>query len=134
MFAAAVLMPSPKPDTNEDRKARELGALLVVNGGTYQPGNAAAATVRLFLGAEHVWALDRHSQPLLVIPTGEISLLSAEESGRDWVLSIRWAEHAAEFSYHGIFAERLAWIAESTLRGVMSQRVTVLPRRRAASA
>ena len=134
MFAAAVLLPSPKPDTSADRKARELGARVVVNGGAYQPGNAPPAAVRLFVGAEHVWALDAHFQPLLVIPTAEISLARAEETGRHWTLWIRWAEHSAKFSFHGIFAERHARIAESTMRGVMSQRLPVLPRRRAASA
>lgn len=134
MFAAAVLLPSPKLDTSADRKARELGALVAVNGGAYQPGNAPAAPVRLFVGAEHVWALDAHFQPLLVIPTAEISLARVEESGHRWTLWVRWAEHSAEFSYYGIFAEHLARVAEATLRGVMSQRLPVLPQRRAASA
>jgi hypothetical protein len=134
MFAAAVLLPPPKPDTMADCKARELGALVVVNGGEYQPGNAAPAAVRLFVGIEHVWALDTHFQPLLVIPTAEISAARVEETGRPCLLSIRWADHSAEFSYHGIFAEHLARVAESALRGVMSQRLPVLPKRRAASA
>jgi hypothetical protein len=134
MFAAAVLIPSPKPDTSADRKARELGALVVVNGGAYQLGNTTAAAVRLFVGPEHVWALDAHLQPLIVIPTAEISHARVEETGRHWILWVRWAEHSAEFSYHGIFAEHLARIAEATLSSVMSQRLLVLPRRRAASA
>jgi hypothetical protein len=134
MFTAAVLLPPPKPDTSADRKARELGALVVVNGGAYQPGNGPAAAVRLFVGVEHVWALDAHFQPLLVIPTTEISFARVEELGRQWVLWIRWAEHSAEFSYHGIFAEHLARVAETTVRSVMSQRLPVLPQRRAASA
>jgi hypothetical protein len=134
MFAAAVLLPPPKPDTIAERKARELGALGVVNGGAYQPGNAPAAAVRLFVGAEHVWALDSHFQPLLVIPTEEISLARVEESDRHWTLWVRWAEHSAEFSYRGIFAEHLARVAEATLHSVMSQRLPVLPKRRAASA
>lgn len=134
MFTAAVLLPSAEPDTSADRKACELGALFVVNGGAYHPGNAPAAAVRLFVGAEHVWALDTRFQPLLVIPTAEISFARVEEIGSHWVLWIRWAEHSAEFSYHGIFAEHLAQVAESTLRGVMSQRLPVLPQRRAASA
>jgi hypothetical protein len=133
-FAAAVLLPPPKTDTSADRKARELGALVVVNGGAYQPGNAPVAAVRLFVGAEHVWALDAHFQPLLVIPTAEISHARVEETGRHWILWVRWAEHSAEFSYHGIFAEDLARVAESTLRSVMSQHLPVLLRRRVASA
>jgi hypothetical protein len=134
MFAAAVLLPPPKPDTSVDCKARELGALVVVNGGACELGNAPATAVRLFVGADHVWALDARFQPLLVIPTAEIFFARAEEKGRHWVLWIRWAEHSAEFSYHGVFAEHLARVAEITLRSVMSQRLPVLPKRRAASA
>ena len=29
--------------------------------------------VQLFVGAEHIWALDSHFQPLLVIPAAEIT-------------------------------------------------------------
>jgi hypothetical protein len=134
LFAAAVLLPSPKLESSLERKARELRALAVVNGGAYQPGNAAAAAVRLFVSAEHVWALDRHYQPLLVIPTGQISHAGVKESGGRWILWVRWAEHSAEFFYHGLFAENLVRTAETTLSNVMSQRLPVLPRSRAASA
>src|SRR5262244_1259394 len=36
MFIAATLLPPAKADTTVDDKARELGALVVVNGGSYQ--------------------------------------------------------------------------------------------------
>lgn len=134
MFTAAVLLPPPKTESGTDRKARELGALIVANGGMFRQGNAPAVHVRLFVGTEHVRVLDSHFQPLLVIPTAEISLARAEETGRDWVLWIRWAEHSEEFSYHGIFAEHLVRVAEAAIRSVMSQRLPVLPKRRAASA
>ena len=42
MFLAAILLPPAPPHTTTDDKARELNAL-VVNGGKYQPGNAAPA-------------------------------------------------------------------------------------------
>jgi hypothetical protein len=134
MFTAAILLPSDNADTSADRKARELGALLVVNGGKYQPGNAPATAVRIFVGAEHIWALDSRFQPLLVIPTAEIYSVRAEESGGCWNLQIRWSEHTAEFSYRSFFAERLARAAESTLRSVMRASLPALAKRRAASA
>jgi len=134
MFTAAILLPSDNADTSADRKARELGALLVVNGGKYQPGNAPAAAVRIFVGAEHIWTLDSHFQPVLVIPTAEISSVRAEESGGRWNLQIRWTGHTAEFSYRGFFGERLARTAESTLRSVMRTSLPALPKRRAAGA
>jgi hypothetical protein len=134
MFLTAALLPSARAHAIPEQKARELGALAVVNGGEYQPGNAPAAAVQLFAGAEHIWALDRHFQPLLVIPTGEISSVRVEHAERRWTLKVRWAEHTAEFSYHGIFAERLARVAESTMRSVSHAVVPVVPRRHAASA
>ena len=63
MFLAAILLPPAQPHTVPKEKARELGALVIVNGGKYQPGNAAPTPVQLFVGAERIWALDSHFQP-----------------------------------------------------------------------
>ncbi|HZS70517.1 MAG TPA: hypothetical protein VFA13_01655 [Candidatus Acidoferrum sp.] len=134
MFAAAILLPPAKPDTSVDDRARALGALVVVNGGRYQPGNAGATAARLFVGSEHIWALDSHLQPLLVIPIAEITSAAAERGEDEWHLRIRWADRAAEFSYTGVFGEHLARVAESTLRGVVRPALPVLPQRRAAGA
>jgi hypothetical protein len=134
MFVTSILLPSARPDTTADEKARELGALVVVNGGEYQPGNAPAASVQLYTGVENIWALDQHFQPLLVIPVRELHEARAEFSAGMWYLRLGWADHSAEFSYRGIFAEHLARVAESTLRSVMRPALPVLPQRRAASA
>lgn len=134
MFISAILLPPAKPGTNTDDKARELGALVVINGGRFQPGSASSVTVQLFVGAESIWALDRRFQPLLEIPVSEIAAASAEESEKSWRLRIAWGSHTAEFSYGGIFAEHLARVAETTIRGVMRPALPVLPQRRAASA
>jgi hypothetical protein len=134
MFLLAALLPPAKPDLSADDAARELGALVVVNGGRYQPGNAAAAAVQLFVGAERVWALDSHLKPVLVIPVPEMTSARAELIEGHWYLSIRWADHYAEFSYRGIFSEHLARVAESTLHSVMLPALPVIPQRRAASA
>src|SRR5271168_865669 len=132
MFVASILLPSARPDTTADEKARELGALVVVNGGEYQPGNAPAASVQLYTGVENIWALDQHFQPLLVIPVRELHEARAEFAAGMWYLRIGWADHSAEFSYRGIFGEHLARVAESTLRSVMRPVLPVLPQRRAA--
>src|SRR5271168_1374252 len=73
MFLAAILLPPAKPNNVPDAKARELNALVIVNGGKYQPANSAPASVQLFVGAERIWALDSHFQPLLTIPAAEIT-------------------------------------------------------------
>jgi hypothetical protein len=134
MFVGAILLPSAKPDTTADEKARELGALVVVNGGEYQPGNAPASRAMLYVGVENIWALDAHFQPLLVIPVRELTAAKAEITAGAWYLRLRWADHAAELSYRGIFAEHLAHVAESTVQSVMRAALPVIPQRRAASA
>jgi hypothetical protein len=134
MFMAAILLPPAKPHNVSDDKARELGALVIVNGGKYQPGNAAPAPVQLFVGAEQIWALDAHFEPLLVIPAAEITSANAVQYKERWILQVRWLDNAAEFSYQGIFAEHLARVAESTLGSVMHSPLPILPRSRAAGA
>jgi hypothetical protein len=115
LFVVAVLLPPAETESSTDRKARELGAHTVVSGGEYQPGNAPATSARLFISPEHIWALDAHFHPLVVIPTTEITRLWLEPSGHGWSLLARWGEHKAEFSYQGIFAERFARLAEDSI-------------------
>jgi len=134
MFIAAILLPPVSADTSAEDKAVELGALVVVNGGNYQPGNSPAAAVRLYVGHEHLWALDAHLQPLVVIPIAEIVSASAESTLGQWHLQVKWDDRSAEFTYRGVFAEHLARVAESTIRGVMRPTLPVIPKSRAASA
>lgn len=134
MFLAAILLPPAKPHNVADEKARELGALVIVNGGKYQPGNAIPAPVQLFVGAEQIWALDSQFRPLVVIPAAEITSANASQKKDRWILQVRWSDNTAEFSYQGIFAEHLARVAESTLGSVMHSPLPILPKSRAASA
>lgn len=134
MFLAAILLPPAKPHTTPDDKARELGALVIVNGGQYQPGNSPSAPVQLYVGAEQIWALDSHFHPLLVIPAAEIISTKALQERERWILQVCWPDNLAEFTYQGIFAEHLARVAESTLASLKHSPLTVLPRSRAASA
>jgi hypothetical protein len=134
MFNAAILLPAAKPQTTASEKARQLGALVVVNGGRYQPGNGPACLAQLFVGHENIWALDSYFQPLLVVPVAAIVSADAEAAAGLWLLRIRWDNRDAEFLYRGVFAEHLARVAESTLRSVMRPTLPVIPQRRAASA
>jgi hypothetical protein len=134
MFLASILLPTGEPDTRVDEKARELGALSVVNGGEYQAANCPAAAVQFFAGVDNIWALDSRLQPLLVIPVSEISSAHAQEIENGWVVRVRWMDRVGEFSYRGIFAEHLARVAESTIRSVRRAPLPVLPRSRAAGA
>lgn len=135
LFVSAILLPPAKPQMSADAKARELGALVVVDGGKFRPMDASSSVaVQLFVGAVQISVLNAKFQPLLEIPTGEITSARAVQTEKGWLLGLTWTTHAAEFSYRGIFAERLARAAESTLHRVMRSVVPVLPRRRAASA
>ena len=134
LFVSAILLPPAKPVTNVDDKARELGALVVVNGGRFKLGDAASFAAQLFVGAEHVSVCDSRLQSFLEIPVSEITSAQTKESHRRWFLRIDWGNQAAAFAYDGVFAEHLARVAETTVRSVMRPALPVLPQRRAAGA
>jgi hypothetical protein len=134
MFVLAILLPPAKPGTSADDKARELGALVVVNGGRFKLGDGPSFAAQLFVGAEQVWVLDSHFQLFLEIPVDEITSARAEDSHGRWFLRVDWADKTAAFAYRGVFDEHLARIAESTIHSVMRPALPVLPQRRAASA
>jgi hypothetical protein len=134
MFIAAILLPPAKPIFNVDDKARELGALVVVNGGQYHSANSHTSSVRLFVGVASISVLDASFRQLLTIPVAEITSARAEASGAHWLVRVAWPDDTAEFSYSGIFAEHLARVAESTVRSVMRPSLPVIPQARAASA
>jgi hypothetical protein len=134
MFIGAILLPPAKANTNADDKARELGALVVVNGGRFKLGEAESFAAQLFVGPEYVSVLDSNFQSHLKIPVGEITFARAEESHGRWYLHVDWANKTAAFLYRGVFAEHLARVAETTVHGVMRPALPVIPQRRAASA
>ncbi len=134
MFVSAILLPPAKPVTNADDKARELGALVVVNGGRFKLGDASSFAAQLFVGSEHISVRDSRLQSFLEIPVNEITSAQAEESHSCWFLRVNWGNKTAAFAYDGVFAEHLARVAESTIHSVMRPALPVLPQRRAARA
>lgn len=134
MFSASILLPSAKPDTSADDKARELGALVVVNGGKFKLGEESSFAAQLFVGADCVRVLNSQLQCLLEIPVGEITAANAEESHGRWFLRVNWTHKTAVFAYRGVFAEHLARVAETTLQSVMRPALPVIPQSRAAGA
>jgi hypothetical protein len=137
MFVSAILLPPAKPLTNAGDKARELGALVVVNGGRFELGDSSSFAAQLFVGAEHISVRDSHFQSFLEISVKEITSAQAKESHGRWFLQINWADETAAFAYDGVFAEHLARVAETTIQSVMRPALPalpVLPQRRAAGA
>lgn len=134
MFLASILLPPARPDLNVNEKARELGVLMVVNGGSYKLGENLRAHVRLFIGAEDVFALNSRLQPLLIMPCAEITSTNLIRRHGRWVLQVFWAEEASEFSYHGVFAEHFARAAQTSVAGVMLPPRPLLRKSRGAGA
>jgi len=134
LFVSAILLPPAKPVTNVDDKARELGALVVVNGGRFKLGDAASFAAQLFVGAEHVSVRDSRLQSFLEIPVSEITSAQTKESHGRWFLRVNWGNKTAAFAYDGVFAEHLARVAETTIQSAMRPALRVLSQRRAAGA
>ncbi len=134
LFVSAILLPPAKPVTNVDDKVRELGALVVVNGGRFKLGDAASFAAQLFVGAEDISVRDSRLQSFLEIPVSEITSAQVKESHGRWFLRINWRDKIAGFAYDGVFAEHLARVAETTIQSVMRPALPVLPQRRAAGA
>jgi hypothetical protein len=99
MFIGAILLPPAKPESKTDGKARELGALVVVNGGRFKLGEASSFDAQLFVGAERISVRDSSLQSFLEIPVGEITSAQAEESHGRCFLRINWANKTAAFAY-----------------------------------
>jgi len=116
LFVVSILLPPAELESATDRKARELGAQTVVSGGEVQIGNTLSAEVQFFISSSHTWAMNKTFDPVVVIPTADISSLRVESSWGNWVLRVRWADRKEDFVFKGIFAERFARLAEESLR------------------
>jgi hypothetical protein len=121
----ALLARPAKERKTVDAVARELGALIVLNGGRLRRENNDSA-VRLFLSPEVIYVLDLSHQPVLEIPLAEVREARAASAGENWKLVIESEAGAAEFCYDGFFAEHLARVAETTLRSRLRRELPVL--------
>jgi len=134
MFLTAALLPPAIATVTADDKAREFGALVVVNGGKTRMSNGVAVPVRLLVGAENIWALDSHLQTRLIIPVVEVSSVYSEETENGWVVRLRRPHAVEEFVYRGVFAEHFAKVTENTILAVMRPGLPAQPKTRVARA
>lgn len=134
LFVIAALAGASRADNSIDNRARELGALVTVNGGRFEQANGRVETVRLFVGSERIWAMDSALHPILVVPVNEIVSARAAKSVSGWSLWLEWSGSVAEFTYDGFFAEHLARIAETTVRSVLRPAVRVMQQSQSAGA
>jgi hypothetical protein len=125
LFALVIVPERRKPSVDE--RVRELGALVVVSGGQCRAADGALTEARLLVGRDRLWALDAELRTLLELPLAALGVLRAEGTGESWKLCVGGEAGVAEFLYHGPFAEHLARVAESTLRGQLRSELPVLP-------
>jgi len=140
--------PEGKPT---DGLARELNALIVVNGGSFfaAPARKPVRGVSIFVNPERLLVIDPRQRQLVEIPLASLRELKTHNSAdgsppvagstwphetagggsQPWNLEIVWESgevRTSTFRYEGFFAEHLARVAETTLRGVWKKGLPVL--------
>jgi hypothetical protein len=113
------------PGFSIDARARELGALIVVDGGRYLGAAGSRHRAKLFIGPDRLWVLDAALQVLLEIPLQQIRTVFVEP-GTDWRFRVDCERTTAEFIYEGTFGEHLARVADATLRTRLHRDLPVL--------
>lgn len=119
-----------------DDVARELDALVVLNGGALiAPANGHVPAERvlqtnIFVSQRMLRVLDSGYRKLLEIPVGGIRRIAIEADSSytsgAWRLEVAGEWGMSCFLYEGAFAEHLARIAEKTLRDVWKKGLPVL--------
>jgi len=135
------LLVRPKPEARSvDAQARQLDALVVLNGGAFIPaGNERPlTTVRIFVNPDRLFVVDEREHTLEEIPLVRVRELAVrplpaqdqpEAETQTWDLEITWEStdmRTARFRYDGVFAEHLARVAETTVRNLLRKELPVL--------
>jgi hypothetical protein len=137
LVAVAVLSRAHSETRSVDDVARELDALVVLNGGAFSAAEAAHPDVRIFVHPERLLVLTRTFDRIAEIPFAalrDVSTIPAGSNGRRsanvWELRIEWesdTRQSGRFLYHGAFAEHLARVAGRTITSVWKKNLPVLP-------
>ena len=125
VIAAFAIMPL-RQRRSIDARARELGALIVVNGGALVLGGKAQRGARIFVGRDRIWAHGSNLELFSEIDLRQVTAMRAESIGEQWKLTLTGEIASAEFIYDGIFAEHFARIAESIIRSQLHPELTIL--------
>jgi len=135
------LLVRAKPEAKSvDAQARQLDALVVLNGGAFIPaGNERPLTiVRIFVNPDRLFVVDEREHTLEEIPLVRVRELAArpfpgsdepEAEAQTWDLEVTWESkemRTARFRYDGAFAEHLARVAETTVRNLLRKELPVL--------
>lgn len=138
----AVLVRARLGKNTADDVARELGALVVVNGGDFAAGKESGRAVYIFVHPERLLVLSPTFKPLAEIPLARLRQVSTTPAGANghrgldaWELKLDWdsgrqqetIQEEAIFHYYGTFAEHLARVAGQTITTVWKKNLPVLP-------
>ena len=126
LILLALTVRPTRQERSVDEQARELGALVVLNGGRFRPADGKIRQARLFIAPERFHVLDLEHRPLLEILWTAVSAVRTEEAGGGWQLLVEFQETTVVFHYDGFFAGHLAQIAETTLRNRLRKELPVL--------
>ena len=128
LFAFSLLVRAKPIVKSADAIAAELGALIVLNGGTFleSPDSTPIHQAQIFVHPEQIMVLGPSERRVLEIPLAKVRNLAAHpvtkgsgESVEPWEVEINWVADVpctTTFRYDGVFAEHLARVTESTLR------------------
>ena len=126
MLLFGLLVTAERLEISIDARAKELGALITVDGGHYIDAAGNRHRTKLFVGPDRLWALDSALHVLLEIPLTQVRKLVVEPAGADWFLRVDDEKTKAEFIYEGCFAQHLAGVAEATVRSRLNRELPVL--------
>jgi len=129
--------PEPK---SVDAQARELDALVVLNGGAFVPAGSErpSCLVSIFVNPDRLFVVDEREHSLEEIPLIRVRELTArpvleqgesEAEAQTWDLEITWESkdmRKVRFRYDGVFAEHLARVAETTIRNLLRKELPII--------
>jgi len=121
-----LLVSAERPEISVDARAKELGALITVDGGQYIDAAGNRHRTKLFVGPDRLWALDSALHVVLEVPLTQVQTLFVEPSGADWSFRLEGQQTKAVFIYQGSFAQHLAGVAEATVRSRLNRELPVL--------
>jgi len=109
-----------------EARRRELGALVVVDGGLYSDAAGRRQHVKLFVAPDRLFVLDGDLQVVRELTYRQVRAQSVESSGDSWSFRIECDHQTAEFVYEGTFAEHFARVAAATVRSRLHRELAVL--------
>jgi hypothetical protein len=138
-LAFSVFVRAKQVTKSVDTMAQEVGALIVLNGGTFQesPDSTFVSEAQICVQPDQIIVVGPRERRLLEIPLAKVRSLTAHSvsngaaSGDEpWKVEVNWTAEepcTTTFHYDGVFAEHLARVTESTLRSQWKKDLPVIP-------